>query len=233
MTTVVVVIPDPPLGILVASGVVCQTLPAGERTSVWYEGNLYGAPANIVTYADRVYHAADRMLGDYPTSATAALPSKYLLVIGTFDTHTGTVTLDGDSQRRLLADWLGVEQVADSELATTVSTHIMRRMRHPSRLSGETVLTLAERLAVVKRRTDIEILDLVRIDPADVSLGGPFGTASGLVLTVAFAYTTGRRQQRTARLAWPIRHPVQPGQARDNLPACLWADINRRIGGVR
>jgi hypothetical protein len=231
MATVVVVIPDRPLGIVAASGVVCQTLPAEERTSVWYEGNLHGA-ANIVTYADRVYHAADRMLRDYPTSATAALRSKHLLVIGTFDTHTGTVTLDGDSQRRILADWLGVEQVADSELETTVSTHILRRMHHPSGLSGETVLALAERLAVTKRRSDIEILDLVRIDPADVSLGGPFGTAPGLVLTVTFAYTTGRRQQRTARLAWPIRRHVQPGEADDNLPACLWTDINRRIEGV-
>jgi hypothetical protein len=231
MATVVVVIPDPPLGIVAASGVVCQTLPAGERTSVWYEGNLHGA-ANIVTYADRVYHAADRMLRRYPTAAMAALRSEHLLVIGTFDTHTGTVTLDGDGERRLLAGWLGVEQVADTELATTVSSHILRRMRHPSGLSGETVLALAERLAVAKGRTDIEILDLLGIEPADVALGGPFGTAPGLALTVAFTYTTGRRQRRTARLAWPIQRHVQPGEADDNLPACLWAEFNRRIGGA-
>src|SRR4051812_17483330 len=56
------------------SGIVgARTVPEDPESPVlvYYEGNLYGA-ANIVTWADRVYHAADRLLWQgrgYPTRA--------------------------------------------------------------------------------------------------------------------------------------------------------------------
>jgi hypothetical protein len=231
MATVVVVVPDRPGGIVAGSGVVCATTPTGP-TVVSLEGNLYAA-ANIVTFADRVYQAADRLLRGYPTSAVRTLPAAHLLVLGSFDTVTGTVTLAGDRERGILADWLGFDQVDPGELETTCADHVLARLRHPSGLSGHTLQALAERLVQVQQRSDIELLDLVRVDPTDVQLGGPLGSVPGLAITVAFTYTSGRRQRRTARLAWPIRRYHGPGEADPNLPACIWADLNRRIGGAR
>ena len=49
------------------SGIVGQPYNDNEILA-YYEGNLYGA-SNIVTWADRVHHAADRMATAYPTVA--------------------------------------------------------------------------------------------------------------------------------------------------------------------
>jgi hypothetical protein len=136
MATLIVVVPDRPYGIVAGSGVVCAALggTSGGRTTVYYEGNLFGAE-NIKSYADRIWHAADRLLRQYPTSAMLALPTDHLVVLGTFDTETGQVTLDGDRERGILGDWLGVEAVPDSELVSTDHTHTEARLRRDGKLT--------------------------------------------------------------------------------------------------
>lgn len=85
------------------------------RVLVDFEGNRYGA-ANIVTYADRVYHAYGRMVDDYPTVARNYLKAEQLLQIGWFEPEDGVVDVnDYDA----LAEWLGVEEVDEDELHTT------------------------------------------------------------------------------------------------------------------
>lgn len=104
------------LGIDPGSGIVGteQALTAGvERVLVHYEGARYGQ-ANMVTFADRVYHAWGRMSEDYPTSAKAWLPSDMLTQVGLFYPERGVVELlDGRGE---LAAWLGLEEIHPTEL---------------------------------------------------------------------------------------------------------------------
>ena len=69
---------------------------------VYYEGNRHRAE-NIVTFADRAYHAADRLVQDYPTTAWALVPAVALVTVGSFDLRTRTVSL---SDEAALAAWL-------------------------------------------------------------------------------------------------------------------------------
>src|SRR5262245_35255897 len=66
------------------SGIVGQYDGGAERVLLHFEGNLYDA-FNIVTYADRVIHAAGRLLMDYPTVAKAKVPPAMIVRVGTFD----------------------------------------------------------------------------------------------------------------------------------------------------
>jgi hypothetical protein len=78
--------------------------PPGWR-QVYYEGNLHGAE-NIITFADRVYHAADRLVHGHPTTTRAIVPAVALATVGTFDYRTRTLSL---SDQAALAAWLGFD----------------------------------------------------------------------------------------------------------------------------
>lgn len=57
---------------------------ADDRVLVYYEGNKYGAE-NMRTWADKLYHAADRLLWKgigYPTIAFAFVPRDDVLMVG-------------------------------------------------------------------------------------------------------------------------------------------------------
>lgn len=82
---------------------------------LYYEGNRYGA-CNIRTFADRVYHAADRASTRYPTIATMAAKQAEVVQIGEFDGTT--VSLAADRERALLETWLG-GPFDDAELQVT------------------------------------------------------------------------------------------------------------------
>jgi len=93
------------------SGVVGTTTRDADRNPtgsvlVDYEANLYGA-ANIITWADRVAHAASRHVHRYPTSARSLLPEDAVLAIGSYDVDRQEVTLDPGVEGRL-ANWIGV-----------------------------------------------------------------------------------------------------------------------------
>lgn len=103
------------------SGVVGQPYNDTE-TLCYYEGNLYGA-SNMVTWADRVHHAADRMAVAYPTVAkTIARPGE-LIRVGSFE--GGRIELGSNAwANEQLLDWLGFDdttdiQVVNAELEVT------------------------------------------------------------------------------------------------------------------
>lgn len=88
-------------------------LPA-DTLMAYYEGNVYGW-SSFKTFADRVFHAADRMLwGErgYPTVARAAIQRDDLLWVGHFEHPNGRLTIE-DHER--LGGWIG-EGYADTEL---------------------------------------------------------------------------------------------------------------------
>lgn len=92
------------------SGIVGREHPHGRTRlglvlEVYYEGNRFGA-ANIVTFADRVYHAADRMATNYPTIARGVFPADELEQVGTFDGDRVQLLPDGGKLTRL-ARWVG------------------------------------------------------------------------------------------------------------------------------
>lgn len=88
----------------------------GDTITIDYEGNLYGA-VNMVTWADRIYHAAGRHLQRYPTVARVRLPPMELIQVGEMDMTTGVVTLDPKT-RHYAERWVGVEDI-EAELSTT------------------------------------------------------------------------------------------------------------------
>lgn len=77
--------------ILPRSGIV-GTMQTEGRVLIDYEGNAYGA-ANMVTWADRVEHAAGRHVMRYPTVARLEVIAFDLVPVGVFDTDGRTVTV--------------------------------------------------------------------------------------------------------------------------------------------
>src|SRR6266511_990050 len=85
------------------------------RILVDYEDNRSGAVNIIRTYADRLAHAADRQLSGYPTSLRLLADPDDLLLVGTFDSHTGVVQ---PSNSEALEAWLADEHGAIPDLQT-------------------------------------------------------------------------------------------------------------------
>ena len=70
--------------------------------------------SNILTYADRVFHAASRLVDRYPTTAQLCVSPRELTPVGWLDYRSGRIriTLPG---RRHLAHWLNVPAIPDTE----------------------------------------------------------------------------------------------------------------------
>lgn len=84
------------------SGIVGRLGPDG-RLTVYFEGNRYGA-ANIVTWADRVAVAQDRLTQQYPTVARSTVPLAAMCAVGRFD---GTRITVHPGAETIVARWLG------------------------------------------------------------------------------------------------------------------------------
>ncbi|HWE82787.1 MAG TPA: hypothetical protein VG265_14145 [Gaiellaceae bacterium] len=80
-----------------------------------YEGAIY-RQSGMRTFADRCYYAHSRRIVLYPTVARAVLPATALVPVGWFhpgpegDWRSGRVEVD-PGRERLLAEWLGVEEL--------------------------------------------------------------------------------------------------------------------------
>lgn len=85
MKTLYVLVPKldtrPAHAILPKSGIVAATL--DDQVDVYFEGNRYGA-ANIVTFEDKVLHAAGRLDAKYPTVARGRYALDDFVVVGLF-----------------------------------------------------------------------------------------------------------------------------------------------------
>lgn len=95
------------------SGIVGRSM-AGGKVLVYYEGNLYDA-VNMRRYVERVLHAWGRMDENYPTIAKATLDRQDLVWIGKWSSAMGRVLVDAEN-RAVLANWLGMTTIPESEL---------------------------------------------------------------------------------------------------------------------
>lgn len=77
-------VPHRLLAIRPKSGIVGVPATVPGHTLIYYEGNVYQA-ANIVTWADRVDHAANRLRTRYPTIAQAMVQTEWLTAVGIWD----------------------------------------------------------------------------------------------------------------------------------------------------
>jgi hypothetical protein len=125
---------EDPHSILPHSGIVGSPRSEG-FIEIDYEGNRYAA--NIKTFADRVAHAHGRHVTRYPTVARAVLPADKLVPVGIYDDVRGEIRLHGESERKLLCEWLAVEQLDTQELLTTGARHQARREIEQALASGD------------------------------------------------------------------------------------------------
>lgn len=104
-----------------ASGIVASEEGDTGRLRLDYEGDRDIYP----TYADRVRRAADRHQWShrhrsaYPTTASAYADPDEVLTVGSFDPTSRQLTI---TDAEVLADWLGVDHVPDSELRLTTES---------------------------------------------------------------------------------------------------------------
>lgn len=77
---------------------------------LYYEGNRFNA-SNIITFADRCYHAGDRLRQNYPTVARGNFLPREMLLVG-FIGAAGEVVPCGLGSDVALANWLEID-VAD------------------------------------------------------------------------------------------------------------------------
>lgn len=82
------------------------------RLLVYYEGNIYGM-SNIKTFADRVYHAAGRLLQHYPTIAVASVLRSRMEEVGVFD---GNAVKLHSGKESVLETWLSPIKLTEAEL---------------------------------------------------------------------------------------------------------------------
>lgn len=124
-----------PLGalahVLPGSGMVGTPMGDGARWVVDYEGNRNRSD-NIITFADRVLHAAGRHPGQsspngYPTIARAVVLADAVVMIGEWDPVAGEVVLL-DGGEAALARWLGTPTVAPTELLAGGAVYEERRV---------------------------------------------------------------------------------------------------------
>jgi hypothetical protein len=95
----------------------------GEYTLVYYQE---ATPAvNIINYADRVFHAADRLRHHAPTSRMRAFAADELIEVGYFDEFEGRILVTGFEDE--LARWLGADEVPSSELECKGAEHFRLR----------------------------------------------------------------------------------------------------------
>lgn len=91
------------------AGIVGTQLADPDLVMIDYEANLHGS-SNIVTYADRVYHAASRHTDKYPTVTRSVVRASDLLDIGEWD--MATTVLVYPAAVPMLGEWLGIEPTA-------------------------------------------------------------------------------------------------------------------------
>ena len=119
------------------AGIISTTPPADGRIVIDYEGNLYNA-SNIITYADRCYHAWGRQDANYPTIARRADHADRYTAIGTLNLTEGHIDLlDNPNIRTALAAWLDTDTIADSELHISGGRYEERRILKTMIASGD------------------------------------------------------------------------------------------------
>ena len=100
---------------------------------------------NIITYGDRVHHAASRHLHGYPTTARRHLPLSSLTAVGIWNPILGAVHVH-PTHETLLTRWLNVEYIQEEELLAGSGVFVkhrtlikmMRSSDHQQRIMAQT-----------------------------------------------------------------------------------------------
>lgn len=106
----------PPLTFPAGAGIAGSPAPdwlGGDETDKLIVDYEEGRASNVVTYADRVYHAADRHCAHYPTHRRMLVAADRLIRVGTYHPGEGRVEIDETSVPRgqalyRLAEWIGM-----------------------------------------------------------------------------------------------------------------------------
>jgi len=110
MYPVYILHPDSQIALIVkkGSGIVGQPESVDQQRFIgFYEGNVYQAE-NIKTYEDKLYHAADRMIHNYPTKAKIAVTHNEVTRVGYFDYESKVFHPEpGESAKQALNYWIG------------------------------------------------------------------------------------------------------------------------------
>lgn len=95
-------------------------VPVGDRVAVHYQDRPANS-ANLVTWADRLFHAASRKSTHAPTSSQASLPAADLITVGEYDARRETIAMIRMSMIPVILDWLQVpnEQFVREEIHRT------------------------------------------------------------------------------------------------------------------
>lgn len=109
------------------SGIISTQPAVDGHITIDYEGNLHSA-SNIVTYADRCYHAWGRQDANYPTVARHVDQADRYIAIGTLNLTEGHIDLhDNPTIHTALADWLDSNTIDDDHLNITGAHYQKRR----------------------------------------------------------------------------------------------------------
>lgn len=94
--------------LLIAAGSGIVGRPDGSgRTDVYFEGGIRGQ-VNMSSLAERVSHAYDRMITEYPTTARMVLPDDALVAVGVFSPQEGRIELTGPDSEARVNRWLSI-----------------------------------------------------------------------------------------------------------------------------
>lgn len=105
MPSVRVYVPEEPTAIAGGSAVFGQP-PDRARVRVDYEGDIYGRGWG---FAEKLAHATDRHLAEYPTVARLWLAPEALEPVGWYDRETDELVVDDRSVAARLSEWIGAE----------------------------------------------------------------------------------------------------------------------------
>lgn len=107
-----------------ASGIVGTGEVKDGLTTIYFEGNLYGAE-NVVRYDQKVEHAAGRLVEKYPTTAKMMLKPEHLTQVGTYDSESHVLDVtDPDA----LEAWAG-ERIASGPTQWAQERELQERFK--------------------------------------------------------------------------------------------------------
>jgi hypothetical protein len=105
-----------------------RTLPArsalvgvarGDRVEICYERPTQAV--NVVTWGDRVHHAWEAQTHGFVSSRRLWARVDEVVAVGSFRADVGEVALDGSGAARLVAAWLGSDELDEAELIASGS----------------------------------------------------------------------------------------------------------------
>ena len=138
------------------SAVVAQPRCGAHEIEVYFEGAAPGR-RGLQTFADRALSASGRLLERAVFGGCLLVPPTALTVVGVVNFPTGTIALTGPHSQRVVAEWLGLQQLAPAELresGSDVAGHELSGTAWTSALEPELLHSLLKRGGVERNGED-------------------------------------------------------------------------------